>query len=157
MEYFAENKDKLVLVALPATGIVLLLSIIYTFRNILKLWNAGNPRTLVDSSVTKRDSDASAGEESEEENEEERNGKSVEENLIDPLQYCEHIQSEVKKARHRVATKEIRRNLTAEEMENEREIQRKQIEDIFKLMEQHSDKFGVASEDDVRQQMKLYV
>lgn len=79
------------------------------------------------------------------------------ESNIDPLQYCEHIQSEVKKARHRVATKEIRQNLTAEDMVNEKDIQRKQIEDIFKLMEQNSDKFGTSSEADVQQQMKLYV
>jgi hypothetical protein len=76
---------------------------------------------------------------------------------IDPVQYCEHIQSEVKKARHKVATQEIRQKLTEEDLKNEKEIQRKQIEDIFKLMAEHSDKFGVSSEDDVMQQMKLYV
>lgn len=73
------------------------------------------------------------------------------------MQYCEHIQSQVKKARQRVATKEIQQNLTAEEIENEREIQRKQIEDIFKLMEQNSEKFGVTSEEEMLQQMRLYV
>lgn len=76
---------------------------------------------------------------------------------LDPVQYCEHIQSEVKKARHRAATKEIRQNLSSDDIEKEREIQRKQLEDIFKLMEQNSDKFGDTSEEDFHQQMRLYI
>lgn len=47
--------------------------------------------------------------------------------------------------------------MTDEDLEKEREIQRKQMEDIFKLMEQHTDKFGVSSREDIQQQMKLYV
>ena len=38
----------------------------------------------------------------------------------------------------------------------EREVQRKQLEDIFKLMEQNNDKFGIKSFDDIQDQMTLY-
>ena len=74
----------------------------------------------------------------------------------DPYEYCDHIQSEVKKARQRVVTREIRQNLSAEDMEVEREAQRKQLEEIFKLMEQQNDKFGMESMDQVQEQMRLY-
>lgn len=47
--------------------------------------------------------------------------------------------------------------MTDEDLAKEREIQRKQMEDIFKLMEQHSDKFGNASQEEIQQQMRLYV
>jgi len=47
--------------------------------------------------------------------------------------------------------------MTDEDLAKEQDVQRKQMEDIFKLMEQHSDKFGLASEDEIEQQMKLYV
>ncbi|XP_052268313.1 matrix-remodeling-associated protein 7-like, partial [Dreissena polymorpha] len=75
----------------------------------------------------------------------------------DPKQYCEHIQSEVKKARQRATEKKLTENLTAEDIEREREVKRKQIEDIFKLMEQHGDKFGNSTQDDLQQQMRLYL
>ena len=38
----------------------------------------------------------------------------------------------------------------------EREVQRKQLEDIFKLMDQNNDKFGINSFDDIQDQMTLY-
>ena len=79
-----------------------------------------------------------------------------EDDAIDPVQYCEHIQSEVKKAKHRVAEREVKQNMSADEMKAERELQRRQLEEIFKLMQQNNDKFGVSSMEDVKQQMKLY-
>ena len=81
---------------------------------------------------------------------------SCEEDAIDPVQYCEHIQSEVKKAKHRVAEREVKQNMSSDEMQAERELQRRQLEEIFKLMQKNDDKFGSSSIDDVRQQMKLY-
>ena len=38
----------------------------------------------------------------------------------------------------------------------EREVQRKQLEEIFKLMAQNDDKFGVNSFDEIQEQMTLY-
>ena len=37
---------------------------------------------------------------------------------FDPLAYCEHIQSEMKKAQHRVATKTIEQEMTQEQKVN---------------------------------------
>ncbi|XP_045213505.1 matrix-remodeling-associated protein 7-like [Mercenaria mercenaria] len=151
MDIFSENKQYMLVVTIPLTVLVLIASMTYTIRNISRIWNAGKPVTSETKSETVENSD---------DEEEDANKQSEQETVdskIDPVQYCEHIQSEVKKARHRVATQEIRQNLTAEDMEKEREIQRKQLEDIFKLMEQNSDKFGASSEEDIRQQMKLYV
>ncbi|KAJ7371142.1 Ubiquitin carboxyl-terminal hydrolase 31 [Desmophyllum pertusum] len=46
--------------------------------------------------------------------------------------------------------------MTQEELDQEREMQRKQLEEIFKLLETDTDKFGVTSMDDLQAQMKLY-
>jgi len=47
--------------------------------------------------------------------------------------------------------------LTRQQLEEEREIQRRQLEDIFRLMEENKEKFGVNDVNDVQDQMKLYV
>ena len=74
----------------------------------------------------------------------------------DPLDYCSHIQGEVKRVKQRVTTKKIQENLTEDQLEEERKIQREQLEYIFKLMADQGEKFGITSMDDVKQQMKLY-
>ena len=76
---------------------------------------------------------------------------------LDPAEYCGHIQSEVKKAKMRVATKHLSQNMSKAQMEEEREVQSKQLQEIFKLMQTQNDQFGVDSVDDVSEQMKLYV
>jgi len=47
--------------------------------------------------------------------------------------------------------------LTRQQLEEEREIQRRQLEDIFRLMEDNKETFGVNDVNDVQDQMKLYV
>ena len=74
----------------------------------------------------------------------------------DPLEYCEHIQSEVKKAKQRVAAKKVYPELSPEQMEEERRVQREQLQAIFQLMEKNGEKFGIDNMDDMQQQMKLY-
>ncbi|XP_061181967.1 matrix-remodeling-associated protein 7-like [Saccostrea echinata] len=75
---------------------------------------------------------------------------------MDPLTYCEHIQSEVKKAKQRVTAKKFNKDLTEEQIEEEREVQRRQLQSIFELMQTESDRFGISSLEDVQSQMKLY-
>lgn len=75
----------------------------------------------------------------------------------DPVEYCNHIQREVKKARQRVALQKIESEMSSEQRHREREIQRQQLENIFKLMEDQKERFGVGSVDDVQEQMKLYI
>ena len=46
--------------------------------------------------------------------------------------------------------------MSADEVQAERELQRQQLEQIYRLMEQNGDKFGVSSMEEIQQQMKLY-
>jgi hypothetical protein len=75
----------------------------------------------------------------------------------DPVEYCTHIQSQIKQTQHRLAQEKIMSKLSREQQEEERAIQRRQLEEIFRLMEEHKEKFGVSDVDDVKEQMKLYV
>ncbi|CAL1527480.1 unnamed protein product [Lymnaea stagnalis] len=74
----------------------------------------------------------------------------------DPVDYCEHIQGEIKRVQQSVATRTIAKNLTEEQLNEEREVQRKQLAEIFKLMQEQQDRFGIGSMDDMQEQMKLY-
>lgn len=75
----------------------------------------------------------------------------------DPLDYCDHIQREVKRAKHRLAMEKIEAEMTEEQKEEERQAQRRQLEEIFKLMENNKDEFGLSSVDEIQEQMKLYI
>ncbi|XP_031555889.1 uncharacterized protein LOC116292674 [Actinia tenebrosa] len=67
----------------------------------------------------------------------------------------ENIQTYYKTSKLQI--KEMEDMLTRQERELEREAQRKQLEEIFKLMASEKEKFGVDSMDQVEDQMKLYV
>jgi len=56
----------------------------------------------------------------------------------------------------RLGIKEVESQMTEEELDQEREMQRKQLEEIFKLLETDKDKYGVTTMDDLQAQMKLY-
>lgn len=56
----------------------------------------------------------------------------------------------------RLGIKEVENQMTEEELDQEREMQRKQLEEIFKLLETDKDKYGVTTMDDLQAQMKLY-
>ncbi|KAL9956778.1 hypothetical protein ACROYT_G038315 [Oculina patagonica] len=56
----------------------------------------------------------------------------------------------------RLGIKEVENQMTKEELDQEREMQRKQLEEIFKLLETDKDKYGVTTMDDLQAQMKLY-
>ena len=75
---------------------------------------------------------------------------------VDPMTYCEHIQSEVKKAKQRVTAKKFNKDLTEAQIEEEREVQMKQLQSIFEMMQTDRERFGINSLDDVQSQMKLY-
>jgi len=47
--------------------------------------------------------------------------------------------------------------MTAEERSKEREIQRQQLEDIFRVMEGQKEMFGVSDVSDVQEQLKMYI
>lgn len=75
---------------------------------------------------------------------------------IDPVEYCEHIQSEVKKAKQRLTEKKFNQVLSPEQIQEEKAMQRQQLEAIFKLMKDQDKQFGVGCIEDVQSQMKLY-
>ena len=72
------------------------------------------------------------------------------------MEYCEHIQGEIKRMQQNVATKSIEEKLSEQQLQDERELQRQQLADIFKVMESQQEKFGFESVDDIKDQMKLY-
>ncbi|KAH9514470.1 hypothetical protein Btru_025335 [Bulinus truncatus] len=74
----------------------------------------------------------------------------------DPVDYCEHIQGEIKRVQQSVATKSIAKHLTEDQLKEEREVQRRQLEEIFKLMQEQQDRFGIGTMDDMQEQLKLY-
>lgn len=77
--------------------------------------------------------------------------------ISDPMEYCAHLQREIKKTKQRVALEKINSEMTKEQRDLEREVQRRQLEDIFRMMEEQKEKFGMSSVDDVRHQMRLYI
>ena len=74
----------------------------------------------------------------------------------DPIEFCSHIPSEVRKTQQRIALEEAEKSMDEEAKAREREIQHEQLAAIFSLMEQQKEKFGVESMDDIQEQMKLY-
>lgn len=56
----------------------------------------------------------------------------------------------------RLGIKDIENQMTEEELDQEKEMRRKQLEEIFKLLETDRDKYGVTTMDDLQAQMKLY-
>ncbi|KAE9551670.1 hypothetical protein FO519_005110 [Halicephalobus sp. NKZ332] len=59
-------------------------------------------------------------------------------------------------AQLRAKTQKIESGMTDEEREHERKTRNEQLAKIFSMMEQQSEKFGIQSEDDLQEQMKLY-
>lgn len=76
--------------------------------------------------------------------------------VIDPVTYCEHIQGEIKKVKQKVATRKICEGLTKEQLAEERERQREQLSQIFKLMQEQKERFGINSMEEMQDQMRLY-
>lgn len=69
---------------------------------------------------------------------------------------CDSKASHVKKSSVLLAKKVIEANMTDEQRLHEDEIRRKQLAEIFELMQKQSDKFGKVSLSEVEEQMKLY-
>lgn len=67
------------------------------------------------------------------------------------------LQSEVKRTKQKVAIDKIEEKMTAEQKEQERQIQSDQLAAIFNLMQSQQEKFGVDSMEEIQSQMKLYM
>lgn len=75
---------------------------------------------------------------------------------IDPVYYCEHIQGEIKKVKQDVTTRKICEGLSPEQIAEERQRQQEQLAEIFKLMQERQEQFGISSMDEMQAQMRLY-
>ena len=75
---------------------------------------------------------------------------------IDPVYYCEHIQGEIKKVKQDVTTRKIFENLSPDQIEEEKKRQQDQLAEIFRLMQDQQEKFGISSMDEIQDQMRLY-
>ena len=75
----------------------------------------------------------------------------------DSVKFCSHIPGHIKQTKHRITQQKIEATMTPEERNKEREIQRRQLEEIFRVMEEQKDKFGVNDFADVQEQMKMYI
>ncbi|KAL8565551.1 hypothetical protein ACOMHN_049527 [Nucella lapillus] len=75
---------------------------------------------------------------------------------IDPVYYCEHIQGEIKKVKQGVATRKICESLSSDQIAEEKRRQQDQLAEIFKLMQQQEEKFGISSMEEMQEQMGLY-
>jgi len=73
------------------------------------------------------------------------------------VKFCSHIPGHIKQTKHRIAQQKIEATMTQEERNQEREIQRRQLEEIFHVMEDQKDKFGVNDMADIQDQMKMYI
>ncbi|KAL3876047.1 hypothetical protein ACJMK2_033932 [Sinanodonta woodiana] len=153
MDSFTENTFAVYGTSIFITTVVLVVATWYALSNIFRLWEAGKPKSA--ESETDESSETECQDAKPQSHEEESKECKDYEN-VDPVEYCEHIQSEVKKAQLRVTNKKLEQNLTVEQLKDEREIQRKQLEEIFKLIKDQNDKFGISSIDDIQEQMKLY-
>jgi len=73
------------------------------------------------------------------------------------VKFCSHIPGHIKQTKHRIAQQKIEATMTQEERNQEREIQHRQMEEIFRVMEDQKDKFGVNDMADIQDQMKMYI
>ena len=66
------------------------------------------------------------------------------------------LAARVKKARQAAIVKKIEAEMTEDEKLNEQDVQRKQLEKIFSLLNQHESDVGKMSENDLQNQLKMY-
>ncbi|KAK3612271.1 hypothetical protein CHS0354_039552 [Potamilus streckersoni] len=153
MDFLTENTFSVYGTSMIITVVALVVASLYALSNIFKLWEAGKPKPA-ESEIDESSETECDDEKPQSHVKESKESKDYE--SVDPVEYCEHIQSEVKKAQLRVTNKKLEQSLTEEQLKDEREIQRKQLEEIFKLIKDQNDKFGISSIDDIQEQMKLY-
>ncbi|GAB1602806.1 matrix-remodeling-associated protein 7-like [Argonauta hians] len=175
----------IICLSILATIVIMVISAMYTIRNIKRIWLLGNKKTRrrtsaapTTNTINKNDQkDASHydGIEGKDDKKDLQSSQSPSDNTHiseetcpeetnsnpvtysakqDPVQFCQHIPSELKKAKQRMTMKNIQ--LSEKELEEERAIQRHQLEEMFNLMKAQGDKFGLTDINEMKQQMHLY-
>lgn len=71
--------------------------------------------------------------------------------------YAQHIPAQVKLAQQRCISKEIQSKMSQEELKREYEVRKQQLEQIYQLMQEQGDDFGIESMEDMSKQMQYYM
>ena len=71
--------------------------------------------------------------------------------------FVEHIPAQVKQVQQRCISKEIQSKMTPEEIKREYEVRKQQLEEIYKLMKEQDESFGINSMDDISEQVQYYM
>lgn len=76
----------------------------------------------------------------------------------DPVEIndSESILSQIKMSRHKAIAEELSSGLTEEQLQQEKETEKKQLEAIFQLLKEQQDKFNVNSMEELKDQLRLY-
>lgn len=165
-EFFSQNAF-VVMIAVFVTAVVLALSTYYIGRNYMSStgfedtsfsqeYNCESPAKQ---SQTQSVKESSAADSCDSDGNKQETGFTCdqqEESTIDPVYYCEHIQGEIKKVKQDVTTRKICETLSEEQIAEEKQRQRDQLAEIFKLMQEQEEKFGINSMDEIQEQMRLY-
>ncbi|XP_021932573.1 matrix-remodeling-associated protein 7 isoform X2 [Zootermopsis nevadensis] len=68
----------------------------------------------------------------------------------------ESILSQIKMSRQKAIVEQLSAGLTEEQLQQEKETERKQLEAIFQLLKEQEDKFHVNSMEELEDQLRLY-
>lgn len=76
----------------------------------------------------------------------------------DPMEIkdSESILSRIKLSRQKAIAEQLSAGLTEEQLQQEKETERKQLEAIFQLLKEQQDKFHVNSMEELEDQLRLY-
>lgn len=76
----------------------------------------------------------------------------------DPMEMTnsESILSQIKMSRQKAIAEQLSAGLTEEQLQQEKETERKQLEAIFQLLKEQQDKFHVNSMEELEDQLRLY-
>ncbi|KAK7113654.1 hypothetical protein V1264_012903 [Littorina saxatilis] len=156
---FVSQNALILIVAVLSTVVVIAASTYYVARNYMlsSTTNLADSASHAQDETTDQSSDQTENEKEEPTvGDSEGQDSTAKESAIDPVYYCEHIQGEIKKVKQDVTTRKICENLSEEEIESEKQRQRDQLEEIFRLMQEQQERFGISSFDEMQDQMRLY-
>ncbi|MFH4981526.1 hypothetical protein AB6A40_008235 [Gnathostoma spinigerum] len=77
-------------------------------------------------------------------------------NSYNGLKMPETLHGKLATAELRYKTNKLKREMTIEQVNEEREIREKQLQSIFELMMKDKEKFGFNDKEEILEQMKLY-
>lgn len=166
LSFVASNISIVYAIAIVVTILALAISTRYSLRNLFNIRTPSVDEAASETSeargreeacdATGNDGDDEAEEDEVEVEGSQFTGKPLSPRYPDPVDYCEHIQGEIKRVKQKVASKTIESELTDDQLNQEREIQRQQLAEIFSLMQEQQERFGINTMDDMQEQMKLY-